>query len=135
MARRSRSSKSRTRDTSRIANPRLRFSYPIRSAYLFPELTRVEDFRRFYPVGIDNVSRTLRSFRSPIALSRPRTHTSYPSRLPSRKAFFSFSDPRRVIICVRRKIRKEVLHALRKSGRSGQRRPRRTTYSNIRCGG
>jgi len=46
-----------------------------------------------------------------------------------------FSHPWQVIVCVRRKRRREVLHALRKTGRGGskQRKPRRNFWSEVRC--
>lgn len=58
--------------------------------------------------------------------------------LPVNKAFLghrlAFSIPRLVALCVRRKTRKEVLHALRKTGGgSGRRRPRRNFWSNVKC--
>lgn len=43
------------------------------------------------------------------------------------------SNFQKTIICARRKQRKEVLHALKKTGQTGQRRPRRNQYSNIKC--
>lgn len=46
-----------------------------------------------------------------------------------------FALPNYVAICVRRKLRREVLHALKltgKSGRGGGKR-RRSAYSGIRC--
>lgn len=47
-----------------------------------------------------------------------------------------FVSPRRVVVCVRRKIRKEVMHALGFAGRRGRggAGPRRyTEHSNIHC--
>lgn len=123
----------RTRDTF-IASPRLRSSINKRPAYKFPVLTRYQDFRKFFPRRIDNVSRNIDTTRSRIALASVRTFSPHKYK-PVRSSVFSFSSPSRVIICIRRKIRKEVLHALKKSGKSGQRNPRRTAYSNIRCGG
>ena len=46
-----------------------------------------------------------------------------------------FENFKKVMICVRRKQRKEVLHAYKKTGKGGQRRPHRNQYSNIKCGG
>lgn len=47
--------------------------------------------------------------------------------------FQAFAVPDRVLICVRRKRRKEVLHALKKTGKGGQKRPRRNWYSDVTC--
>lgn len=45
-----------------------------------------------------------------------------------------FEHPKRVLICLRRKARREVLHALKKTGRGhGGGRKRRNAYSNVRC--
>lgn len=43
-----------------------------------------------------------------------------------------FRDPTSVMICIRRKIRREVMHALGAAG-GRVRRPRRNFYSNVRC--
>lgn len=49
-------------------------------------------------------------------------------------AFYSFSIPQQVMVCVRRKQRKEVMHALGHAGsRKKQRMPKRNETSNIRC--
>lgn len=45
----------------------------------------------------------------------------------------TFSAPDKVILCVRRKRRKEVLHALNKAGKRGQKRPKRNFWSSISC--
>lgn len=45
----------------------------------------------------------------------------------------SFASPSSVLICVRRERRKEVLHALGKAGKRGQRKPRQSAYSDISC--
>jgi len=37
------------------------------------------------------------------------------------------------ILCVRRRIRKEVLHAFKKTGKGGNRKPRFTERSKIKC--
>lgn len=46
-----------------------------------------------------------------------------------------FQHPWQVMICIRRKQRKEVLHAFKKTGSGGgkQRRPRRNFWSEVRC--
>lgn len=45
----------------------------------------------------------------------------------------SFENARRLLICARRQIRSRVLHALRKTGKVGQARPRRNAFSDISC--
>jgi len=46
-----------------------------------------------------------------------------------------FNRPNKVLTCVRRKIRREVMFALNKTGRRGQRRPKFNWRSFIKCGG
>lgn len=122
----------RTRDRSQIANSKLRSSSRSRD-YKFPDLTRVQDFRRFRPDEVFYVSRNFDTTRSRI--SSPRVRVFEPAKKFRVPLILSFDYPKRVILCVRRKVRKEVLHALRKTGKGGQKRPRRTPYSNVRCGG
>lgn len=46
----------------------------------------------------------------------------------------AFALPTQVAICVRRKVRREVLHAIRVAGRTGRGGKRhRNAYSNIKC--
>lgn len=52
------------------------------------------------------------------------------SRVPYQ---ISFSAPAETVVCVRRSRRKEVLHALKKTGKRGQRKPRRTAWRNYKC--
>jgi len=45
-----------------------------------------------------------------------------------------FAMPRNVAICIRRRIRKEVLHAIKRAGSaSGRSRKRRNQWSNVTC--
>lgn len=44
-----------------------------------------------------------------------------------------FSIPRRLEVCIRRKVRKEVIFAKRKAGKGGQRKPIRNFWSAISC--
>lgn len=57
-----------------------------------------------------------------------------------RKTYSSFSTPvyslnNPLSVCIRRKQRKEVLHALGKTGQSGQNAPRYTQNSSTHCKG
>lgn len=49
------------------------------------------------------------------------------------KAIIAFAESPATILCVRRATRRQVIHAKRLNGRSGQRRPRRNFFSNISC--
>lgn len=44
-----------------------------------------------------------------------------------------FAAPQKVLVCVRRAIRREVLHALKKTRSGAGRSPRRNRFSNVRC--
>lgn len=89
-----------------------------------------EDRRTWHPEAI----RPAKSFQGPTRLTikpavplKGRRLALYPP------AGISFAAPRRVLVCVRRHIRREVLHALRKTGRSGQKPPRQTLWSSVHC--
>lgn len=85
----------------------------------------IEDRRYWHP---DPVA-PARSF------SRSRHRLTVSSSRPSRqtKAAISFASPRRVLVCVRRQVRKEVLFATRRNGRNGGRNYRRNAYSEVSC--
>lgn len=48
-------------------------------------------------------------------------------------AQIAFKAPAATLVCVRRNTRKQVLHALNQTGKAGQRAPKRTQWSNIKC--
>lgn len=84
----------------------------------------VGDRRRYYPNR--NLLRPAHAFKS----EAKRLVVGRTMQSPVR-----FAIPRYVSICVRRKMRREVLHAFKlthKSGRGGGKR-RRNAYSGIRC--
>jgi len=86
-------------------------------------LTELED-RRFY--------RPDRSVRGPASVQRKDTRlVTLPS--PSKLAAYGFANPSRVAMCVRRKVRKEVIHAIRVAGKRGLKRPKRNFWSNVKC--
>lgn len=97
------------------------------------DLRVFEDRRTFHPDG---------PLRRPLALpqsaGRVFENVNKKSRSRSSARTFSpgvltFAAPDRVVLCVRRQRRKEVLHALRKTGKVGQRKPRRNFWSRISC--
>lgn len=108
------------------------------------DLTEVEDRRTWSPEPIlDDLPRDLRGVPTPILPAQPvrkaqrRKASSGPSLTP--KPIFAFRLPqnplKRVAICVRRSIRREIMHALKFAGKGGgkKRPPRRNSYSNVRC--
>lgn len=134
MARRNRSRSTRVITT----NARQRLRSPTRSSLSFPDLTSFEDFRRWEPELTDGYPRTLP--RSSTRVRRPRFQSSPSRRSLAMPRLFrpvstgmGFTQPRRVVLCVRRGIRKQVLHAFRKAGKAGQRRPRFSVNSLIHC--
>lgn len=73
---------------------------------------------------IIKASRTVRGFIAP-------SHVEF--HRPLMSANMKFSLPKETTVCVRRGVRREVLHALKKTGK-GSRSPRRyTSQSNIKC--
>lgn len=94
-------------------------------------LVEIEDRRSYHPE---------RGSRPALYSSRPRLVEK--SKLPPRVARFrpsqtqarlAFSDPENVVVCVRRKDRREVLFAKRKTGRGGRRPRRRSWMSQLSC--
>lgn len=45
----------------------------------------------------------------------------------------AFSAPKETLVCIRRSRRKEVLFAKRKTGKGGQKKPRRSPWSEYKC--
>lgn len=48
-------------------------------------------------------------------------------------AVVAFREPDRVLVCVRRAVRREVMHAIGKAGGTGQRPPKRSWLSSVSC--
>lgn len=104
----------------------------------YTNLLEVQDNRAYYPEdfrpALDIAGRP-HTLQSP----SPKKTKLNKDRFASLRAFPSsrvqFTNSQNVLLCVRRKRRKEVLHALKKTGRGKrkQRRPRRSRYSSISC--
>lgn len=102
-------------------------------------LIEVQDRRTYHPEAAArpplSTSGTRTRLKAVSPLPKPKTQKAY--RAPVLRTVphqIGFRAPESVLVCVRRKIRKEVLHALRKTGFGKRhRRPRRTRHSNIRC--
>lgn len=95
-----------------------------------PTILDLEDRRSFTP---DVFYRPPKAIRSVVRLAMP--HTSKP-HIRARSRFspvIKFKAPQSVLICVRRQRRREVLHAMKKAGKGGMRRPRRNQFSSISC--
>ena len=120
-------SRSRSRNTRVIRNnANLRLSLPSRSLSR-PSLSmmEIEDRRQFHPSGRQRGA----------ALFNVSHHNlqATPSRRRLIPKSVSFVTPDRVLLCVRRKIRKEVMFAKGGAGSKKMRRPKRNHYSDVRC--
>lgn len=117
------------RDVSYITSPRL--IEPISFDHLrLSSLEPIEDRRTFHP---EQALRPARSFsRATHALEVSRSPASRRAHLPPSRVVFE--DANRVLVCVRRKRRREVVFAMGKAGKGQHRRaPRRSYFSDIGC--
>lgn len=125
------------RDNSIISNPGLhapRILTPRPPRTWSQNLRLVEDRRSYHPEALTQM-RPVRMINSqrprliPVAFSSPKY--KFNNLVPTA---IGFKIPNKVAICVRRKQRKEILHALKKTGR-GKRtsRGRRSQWSDIHC--
>lgn len=137
MSRRSRRRRSTDRTdaiASQIANPRLFRPTPLIVTRLPPvHRAEVEDRRTHHPLGFFRPARMITGHPSHL-VAKPGPAKFRRASLQVPKAI-AFEAPKKTLICVRRKQRKEVLHALKKTGKGGgkRRRPRRNWYSAISC--
>lgn len=95
-------------------------------------LSLIQDFRTF---DFEPATRpALSVFGTPARYSVGGASRSSKARsrslLPS---MVSFADAQRVVVCVRRKTRRQVLFAKRRTGRGARSRKRRNFFSGIRC--
>lgn len=95
-------------------------------------LQLVEDRREFHPDGVFRPARAFGMRRnSDVVIGQLSSGERGSKRFGA--DLFHFAVPRKVVICVRRKERREVLFANRKTGR-GARAPRsRNWFSDISC--
>nr|QJB19853.1 MAG: hypothetical protein [Microvirus sp.] len=112
------------RETSAFSNRRLTALNFTTRPLTF--LQTIEDRRDFHP---EQAARPARSFsRSVHSLAVPRQRGG---RLP---IGVTFENPTKVLVCVRRKSRREVLFALGQTGKgSALGKRRRNHYSEIQC--
>lgn len=92
---------------------------------LSPEpLTEVSDNRRLVPLQrVLKVPKTIKAKSAKIK-----------AKVKPWSLSVSFGLPKDAVVCVRRKIRKEVLHALKKAGKFGRRKKPKFNYnSKYRC--
>ncbi|UDN67859.1 hypothetical protein [robinz microvirus RP_152] len=104
---------------------------PVTTFNYLDHVVRAVDDRRFFdPAGPLRPAYSFgRDARRLIAKSSPVGRT----RNDTLSARVGFAVPERVAVCVRRKQRKEVIHALDRAGGGGSRRRRRNRYSDVDC--
>lgn len=95
------------------------------------ELLRLYEDRRTWSPEKPS-ARVPRSFSRPTQLrGTSDTRSSHSAKFPPSAQAFKNRDE--VLMCVRRRVRKEVLHALKKTGRGGQKSPRWNAWSQVHC--
>lgn len=133
---RSSKAKNSRRDTTDIANRRLPVYSPVPYSPLPKSVLRdIEDRRTWHPSGSMRPARSFSQSQHRLTTPNVNRRKSMQHKLhtPYVTQAISFDVPEKVAICVRRKMREEVLHALKKTGKRGQKRPRFTWYSKIAC--
>lgn len=134
MARKSSRSTTQRRDTPRIANSRVFRTQPELPFGLPLNLSSVEDRRAFHPMGELRPAKNLRGASHQLVV-----RNAAPAHAVRNPYFVNrgvaFQAPRDVLVCIRRENRREVLHALNKTGKVGQKKPRYSHYSSISCKG
>lgn len=94
-------------------------------------LTLIDDLRTF---DFEPGTRPARLFSGSIATVGFVPNVNKKSQGRSRVPYqIAFTAPSETLVCVRRRRRKEVLFAKKKTGKGGQRRPRRSKWSDYKC--
>lgn len=118
-----------------VTSPRsLPYQYDLEDLIRSDRLTEIEDRRTYHPEGESRPARSISKRAHRLELAKPVV--SQWNELPGYSGIYSpvaFTQPHNVLVCIRRKQRKEVLHALNKAGKAGQKTPRRSAYSDIQC--
>lgn len=134
--------RTRRRDDNSIAN-----DWSLPPVDFVSPLSEVEDLRYYHPQKLDRPAGA--TVRSATRLVDVLDHRQQKKKSRARLARVlagaervrpmvmvtsrpGFAVPERVALCVRRKRRKEVLHALRKVGR-GHKRAKWNEWSKVRC--
>lgn len=129
------------RDTIDIANRGLPFSdYVTVINNNFPDDLRLyEDRREYHPDRVPSAAtRTGRDYilRERVKKRRRPSNASVSSGIVRHDPIvhrIGFEQPEKVAICVRRSIRREVLHARKKTGKRGQKKAKWNFYSRVSC--
>lgn len=112
----------------------LRVALPVVKRPAIRNLSSIEDFRKFDFEPATRPARLFSGVPAKFSVSAtPIKKSRAPGRQAKQRVQLSFNAPRETIVCVRRSTRKEVLFAKNKTGKRGQRKPRRTPWSNYKC--
>lgn len=124
------------RDTSDIANDPLELLTPSEPWPVFPtfgttsRLSEVDDGREFDPGRRVSAARSLSGGAARV-VDRSPVVRSFDNKPRLSHGHLQFDAPRDVVVCVRRRRRREVLHAKRRLNGRGARR--RSEWSNVFC--
>lgn len=116
---------------SKLLRSPARVSSPVR-VHLPTVLAEVEDRRTYHP---ERATRPARYFSGPthrLKIAEPKKTRSLPG-LYQPSPIVAFESPKNLPLCVRRKQRREIIHALKKIGKGARARRRRNDFSNISC--
>ncbi len=131
MGKRKNRKKRQTREnTSFPSRSRLRFV--IKSMVAQTQKQNVEDKRRWDPAGRYATAKLIAGTPHHLTDERWRKVKQGP-KVKSKTVRMGFALADKVLVCVRRRIRREVMHALKIPGRGGQRRARWNPWSKLRC--
>lgn len=89
------------------------------------QLAEAEDTRQWHPLGPDRPARDLSG--------RPRGVQVNPLKLAHALSFHQADPLSRVVTCVRRKARREIMHALKLTRKGAGGAKRRNWRSDIKC--
>lgn len=100
---------------------------------LSDRLRKIEDRRTYHPSG---PMRSARSFnkahhRLVVKASRPGRKPKAASSFPPAKV--QFHDPKKVLVCVRRQTRREVIFATKRRGKGSSARRKHNWFSDVSC--
>lgn len=93
-------------------------------------LQQVEDRRHWHPLGKAAPAGVIGRRAARAIIEKPRSNP-YRDPFPSLK--LGFAVPSKVALCVRRKTRREVIHATGQTRKGAGARRRRNPYSNVEC--
>lgn len=121
-------SQSRRYNPSSIYSPRL-VVVPRFAPLLSPQ-SIFGDRRLYQPDRAQRPVFSFRGDRSARVVAKQNPRFKQPSQT---KAVLAFAEPDALPLCVRRKVRKQVLHAKGVAGRKGLKRPRFNEWSKVQC--